>query len=60
MMQISQISFYKNLKRDGVKQPGGSNCVTSAKEMNEIEGFEASIFPNPASPMLQDKHQNGT
>lgn len=27
---------------------GGSNCVTSSNELNEIDGFSATIFPNPA------------
>lgn len=27
---------------------GGSNCVTSTSEINGIEGFDATIFPNPA------------
>jgi len=28
---------------------GGTNCITSSNELNEIDGFNATIFPNPAT-----------
>ncbi len=40
--------FLQEFEARWCEATGGSNCITSSKELNEIEGFEATIFPNPA------------
>jgi phosphatidylserine/phosphatidylglycerophosphate/cardiolipin synthase-like enzyme len=40
--------FLQEFEARWCEATGGSNCITSSEEINEIDGFDATIFPNPA------------
>ena len=41
--------FLQEFEARWCEAAGGTDCITSSEEVNGIEGFEATIFPNPAS-----------
>lgn len=41
--------FLQEFEARWCEATGGEDCITSSKEVNGIEGFEATIFPNPAT-----------
>jgi phosphatidylserine/phosphatidylglycerophosphate/cardiolipin synthase-like enzyme len=40
--------FLQEFEARWCEATAGSNCVTSSTEINGIDGFEATVFPNPA------------
>ncbi len=40
--------FLQEFEARWCEAQGGNACITSSEEVNEIEGFEATISPNPA------------
>lgn len=47
--------FLQEFEARWCEATGGTNCITSTVELNEIVGFEAVIYPNPASDKAQIK-----